>query len=166
MNRFAKNVVSLGIACTGLIGVMSFAASTGAAGDDEVMKADRAVVAALSKGDKAAANKWLDPDFTWIDSEGIMWAKDDAFRGGLKPLVPAGEDVKVVEHKYGKSVVWIQWNQGNKYSARFLGEAPRRLEAVTHHRNRRDAEARTSKLTKLRMISLATILARWSRTSP
>ena len=37
-------------------------------------------MAALAKGDKAAANKWLDPDFSWIDSEGIMWAKEDAFR--------------------------------------------------------------------------------------
>lgn len=124
MNRFAKHVVSMGIACTGLIGVMGFAASTGAAGDDEVMKADRAAVAALSKGEYAAANKWLDPDFTWIDSEGIMWAKEDAFRGGLKPLVAAGDDVKVVEHKYGKSVVWIQWNRGNKYSARFWVKRP------------------------------------------
>jgi hypothetical protein len=34
------------------------------------------------------------------------------------------EDVKIVEHKYGKSVVWIQWNQGNKYSARFWVKRP------------------------------------------
>ncbi len=125
MNRLSKNVVNIAIACTGLIGVMGFAASAGAAGDDEVMKADRAVVAALAKGDKAAANKWLDPDFNWIDAEGIMWYKDDAFRAGLKPLITApGDDVKVLEHKYGKSVVWIQWNQGNKYSARFWVKRP------------------------------------------
>jgi hypothetical protein len=126
MNRLAKNVVGIGIACTGLLVAMpGFAASAGAAGDDEVMKADRAVVAALAKGDKVAANKWLDPDFNWIDSEGIMWMKEDAFRGGVKPLIAApGDDVKVLEHKYGKSVVWIQWNQGNKYSARFWVKRP------------------------------------------
>ncbi len=32
--------------------------------------------------------------------------------------------MKVIEHKYGKSVVWIQWNQGNKYSARFWVKRP------------------------------------------
>jgi hypothetical protein len=81
-------------------------------------------VAALAKGDKAAAEKWLDPDFSWIDAEGIMWAREDSFRGGLKPLVAAGDDVKIIEHKYGKSVVWIQWNKDNKYSARFWVKRP------------------------------------------
>src|SRR3982074_2137326 len=84
----------------------------------------RASGGALAKGDKVAANKWLDPDFTWIDSEGIMWAKTDAFRAGLKPLVVVGTDTKIIEHKYGKSVVWIPWNQGNKYSARFWVKRP------------------------------------------
>jgi hypothetical protein len=110
-----------GIACLGLAGTLAWA--TGPS-DDAVVQADRAVAAALAKGDKAAANKWLDQDFSWIDSEGIMWAKDDAFRAGLKPLITAGDDVKVLEHKYGKSVVWIQWNQGNKYSARFWVKRP------------------------------------------
>src|SRR5580692_9194245 len=117
MNRLVRNIFSAGLACVGL--VAAFAGVPARAADDAVVTADKAVVAALEKGDKAAANKWLDTDFSWIDSEGIMWAKDDAFRGGVKPLVVAGDDVKITEHKYGKSVVWIQWNQGNKYSARF-----------------------------------------------
>ncbi len=121
MNRMGNNSLSIAIACIGLTGTLSLAA---AAADDPIVTADRAVVAALAKGDKAAANKWLDQDFNWIDSEGIMWFKDDAFRAGLKPLVTAGDDVKVIEHKYGKSVVWIQWNQGNKYSARFWVKRP------------------------------------------
>ena len=121
MNRMGNNSLSIAIACIGLTGTLSLAA---AAADDPIVTADRAVVAALAKGDKAAANKWLDQDFNWIDSEGIMWFKDDAFRAGLKPLVTAGDDVKVIEHKYGASVVWIQWNQGNKYSARFWVKRP------------------------------------------
>ena len=114
-----RKFLTAGIACAGLIAALGIAAAASNPSDDAVMVADRAVVAALAKGDKAAANKWLDPDFNWIDSEGIMWFKDDAFRAGLKPLVTSGDDVKVLEHKYGKSVVWIQWNQGSKYSARF-----------------------------------------------
>jgi hypothetical protein len=117
MNRNVRNVLVVGLAWVGSIATL--ASRPAVAAEDAVVTADKAVVAALAKGDKAAANKWLDPDFTWIDSEGIMWAKTDAFRAGLKPLVPAGTDSKIIEHKYGKSVVWIQWNQGNKYSARF-----------------------------------------------
>jgi len=117
MNRWIRNFLSTGIACVGL--VAAFSCVPARAADDAVVAADKAVVAALAKGDKVAANKWLDPDFSWIDSEGIMWAKEDAFRGGVKPLVSWSDNVKITEHKYGKSVVWIQWNQDNKYAARF-----------------------------------------------
>ncbi len=82
MNRLVKNFVATGIACVGLMA--SWASVPAIAADDAVITADKAVVAALAKGDKVAANKWLDPDFSWIDSEGIMWAKDDAFRARLK----------------------------------------------------------------------------------
>ncbi|MGH9679490.1 MAG: hypothetical protein ACRD4Y_06040 [Candidatus Acidiferrales bacterium] len=99
MNRTLKNATLVWVACAGVLAAL--ASRPAAAADDAVVKADQAVVAALAKGDKAAANKWLDPDFTWIDSEGIMWAKTDAFRAGLKPLVPSGPDTKVLEHKYG-----------------------------------------------------------------
>jgi hypothetical protein len=91
--------------------------------EDAVVQADRALVVALEKGDKATINKLLDPDFTWIDTDGIMWAREDALRAGLKPLVPSGSDVKITEHKYGK-VVWIQNNVGTKYAAHFWVQRP------------------------------------------
>jgi hypothetical protein len=122
MNGIVRNALVMGMAGAALTVTLSGAPA--AAADDAAMAADKGVNAALAKGDKVAANKWLDADFSWIDSEGIMWAKTDAFRGGLKPLVAAGEDTKIIEHKYGKSVVWIQWNQGNKYSARFWVKHP------------------------------------------
>jgi hypothetical protein len=59
----------------------------------------------------------------WIDKEGIMWFREDAYQAGLKSLVPNASDVKVTEHKYGK-VVWIQNNQGNKYAAHFWVQRP------------------------------------------
>src|ERR1700737_1465697 len=117
MKRIIRKVFAMGIACAGLMATLGIRPV--AAADDAIVTADKAVEAALTKGDKTAASKWLDPDFTWIDAEGIMWAKTDAFRAELKPLVPAGADTKIIEHKYGKSVVWIQASQGNKYSARF-----------------------------------------------
>jgi hypothetical protein len=117
MKHLVRNLVVVGIACAGITAAV--ASRPGPVAQDPVMAADKAVGAALAKGDKTAADKLLDPDFTWIDSEGIMWAKEDAFRAGLKPLVAEGTDVKMTEHIYGKSVVWIQSNDGNKYSARF-----------------------------------------------
>ena len=39
--------------------------------------------------------KLLDPEFTWIDTDGIMWAREDALRAGLKQLVPSGADVQI-----------------------------------------------------------------------
>ena len=117
MNRVVRNALVAGMVWAGSMATL--ASKPAFAVDDAVVTADKALAAALDKGDKVSANKWLDPDFNWIDSEGIMWAKTDAFRAGLKPLVPAGADTKIIEHKYGKSVVWIQWNQGNKYSAHF-----------------------------------------------
>lgn len=121
MKRLITNLIGVGVAWVSVsTGLMAAGES-----NDPVLTADKAVTAALANGDKAAANKWLDPDFNWIDSEGIMWYKEDAFRAGLKPLIATPtEDVKIIEHKYGKSVVWVQWSQGNKYSARFWVKRP------------------------------------------
>jgi hypothetical protein len=48
-----------------------------------------------------------------------MWAREDALRAGLKPLVGNDPDVKTSEFKYGSKVVWIQNNKGNKFAAHF-----------------------------------------------
>jgi hypothetical protein len=52
-----------------------------------------------------------------------MWARKDALRARLKPLLPVASDVKITEHKYGK-VVWIQNNQGNKFAAHVWVQRP------------------------------------------
>jgi hypothetical protein len=109
------------VVCGGVVAALS--TKPAAAADDAIVQADHTLVAALEKGDQAAANKLLDADFTWIDADGIMWAKDDASRAGLKPLVPNAADVAIVEHKYGK-VVWIQESQGKNYVAHFWVQRP------------------------------------------
>jgi hypothetical protein len=115
------NTIAIAILCVCILTALSSMPVTAA--DDAVVLADRAVVQALEKGDKAAANRLLDADFTWIDTDGVMWAKEDAFRADLRPLLSSGGDVKIVEHKYGK-VVWIQENEGNKYVAHFWVQRP------------------------------------------
>jgi hypothetical protein len=94
-----------------------------AGADDPVATIDKAFVQAYEKGDLNTVKKYLDADFTWIDTDGVLYFKDDVLALGLKPLVPSGGDVKIVEHKYGK-VVWIQENEGNKYAAHFWVQRP------------------------------------------
>jgi hypothetical protein len=93
------------------------------AADDPIVSADKAVTAALTKGDKAAAEKYLDSDFSWIDTLGVMRFKDDALRAGIKPAVPVAADVQYIEHTYG-NVVWLQANQGKRYAAHFWVKRP------------------------------------------
>jgi hypothetical protein len=116
MRRFSTNVLVASMLCAGILAALSSASA--AAADDAILRVDQAVMEALATGNQAAANKLLDPDFTWIDSEGVMWAKEDAFRAGLKPLVSTGADVKTIEHVYGK-VVWVQISEKNHFSAHF-----------------------------------------------
>ncbi len=122
MKRWIANVAFVGI----LLGGALLALETGkpaAAADDAVVQADRAFVQAIQKGDRAAAEKFLDKDFSWIDSSGVMWAPDDAFQAGIKPLIADASKATITEHKYGM-VVWIQENVDNKYAAHFWVQRP------------------------------------------
>lgn len=133
MKRLSASVLVAGLVIAGIV-----AASPGrpaAASDDEIVNTDKAVTAALIKGDRAVAEKYLDPDFSWIDTEGVMRARDDAFRVGVKPAVPVADDVSYVEHKYG-NVVWLQGESGKTVRRALLGEAPGGLEAAAHNRDR------------------------------
>jgi hypothetical protein len=122
MKRWIANVLLVGLLFGGAV-VALIMSKPATAADDPVVQADRAVVQALEKGNRAAAEKLLDKDFSWIDSQGIMWAEDDAFQAGLKPLIPDASVATITEHKYGK-VVWIQENVGNKYVAHFWVQRP------------------------------------------
>jgi uncharacterized protein DUF4440 len=92
MKRFFAIVVVAGVA---QVAVMR--AQTGA--PSEVVKADEALTRALLSGDRAAAEKMLDADFSWVDPDGVYYAtKGEAFAHNVKPLVGAGPEVKVLEH--------------------------------------------------------------------
>lgn len=122
MKNHFRNALFVGIVC-GVAGLALLTPKPAAGADDPVVQADRALVQALEKGNRAVAEKLLDVDFSWIDSQGVMWAKEDAFRAGLKPLVGSDDDIKITEHKYGK-VIWIQKNQGDRYVAHFWVQRP------------------------------------------
>ncbi|HEY3158141.1 MAG TPA: nuclear transport factor 2 family protein [Vicinamibacterales bacterium] len=95
------------------------------ASQSEVVKADEAFTRALLSGDRAAAEKMLDADFSWIDPDGVYYAtKGEAFAHNVKPLVGTGADVKVIEHRYGK-LVYVERSEGEKkFSAHFWAQRP------------------------------------------
>src|SRR5579864_1696478 len=99
---FATLLVTVMVMAAGALALLT--TSPVSAADDEVVSADRAVTAAFEKGDKATINKWVDPEFTWIDTDGVMWPLREALESHVKPLVPANGEVKVLEHKYGNVV--------------------------------------------------------------
>jgi hypothetical protein len=126
MKRYLVGALAL---CGVFVGVL--AAQTGkpaAAADDSAIQADRALGAAFEKGDRAAVERLLDAEFTWIDTDGIMMERRDALRAGYKPLVPNTSplnDIKTLEHKYAHGkVAWVQNNQGNKYAAHIWVQRP------------------------------------------
>src|SRR5258705_13241138 len=102
MKRFLAIALVIGTAYAGV------ARGQTAAAQSDVVKADLALTQALVSGDRAAADKMLDADFSWVDPDGVYYAtKDEAFRAGVKPLVGAAADVKGLEHKYNK-VVYVE----------------------------------------------------------
>src|SRR5258706_3574746 len=119
MKRFLAIGAVIGTAYGGVARVKTAAAQS------DVAKADQALTQALQSGDRAAAEKMLDVDFSWVDPDGLYYAtKDEAFRAGVKPLVGIGADVKVLEHKYNK-VVYLERSQGEKkFSAHFWVQRP------------------------------------------
>jgi len=122
-----KRLFALGLFLSAAFAGLFVARTTklAAAVETSAVQADRSLGAAFEKGDSAVVNKLLDSEFTWVDTDGIMWERPDALRAGLKPLVPNASDVKTLEHKYaGGKVVWVQNNQGNKWAAHIWVQRP------------------------------------------
>jgi hypothetical protein len=117
MNRWIRAGVVFGL-LTAPIGWSATAAG------DPVATADKALMMAFEKGDKAALNKYLDADFTWIDREGVMVFRSDALALGMKPLVCQGEGIEIVEHPYGDQMVWLQAHRDKNFAARFWVKRP------------------------------------------
>jgi hypothetical protein len=116
---------SLGIALVMGMAYVGVARGQAAAAQSDVAKADQALTQALLSGDRAASEKMLDADFSWVDPDGVYYAtRDEAFRAGVKPLVGTGSDVKVLEHKYNK-VVYLERSQDEKkFSGHFWVQRP------------------------------------------
>jgi len=119
MKQLSAIVLVLGTAYVGV------AHGQTAAAPSDVVRADQAVTQALVSGDRAAAAKMLDADFSWVDADGVYYTNtEEVYRAGVKPIVGTASDVKVIEHKYGK-VVYVERSEGEKkFSAHFWVQRP------------------------------------------
>jgi hypothetical protein len=60
------------------LALLAASALHAATGDVPVAATDKAFVQAYEKDPMSAAKKYLDADFTWIDTDGVFYSKDDA----------------------------------------------------------------------------------------
>ena len=69
--------------------------------DDELLTADRALVAALANGDAGTAAALLDDDFTWVDIRGRIVSKQQAAQGLARPPLGTEAGLTPAIHHYG-----------------------------------------------------------------
>ena len=76
--------------------------------DQAVIRAEKELIQAISKADKATAERLLDAEFTWIDSNGRSRTRAEV----LENLpIPANSDVEVQVRSYGGAAV-VRSNRG------------------------------------------------------
>jgi hypothetical protein len=111
---------------------------------DGVLRADRALVAALAKG---AGGQWLDDDFSWVDYHGRTIGKAPAVTrqpplGDEAGLVPTlhhyGEVATVVVERDKIFVLRIWVKRGNDWRLLVYHEVSQNLPAAPHGPGRKD----------------------------
>jgi hypothetical protein len=142
MKKNATNSLALGLLCCLAAGVAAISATPStraqtarvpASDDQAVLQANGALVRAFERDDTATVDRLLDPDFTWIDQNGVIRSKEEVLLGlprtatsgaapsgasaaasakqptgkaaaaGPKPASGLWSDAKVVEHVYGQA---------------------------------------------------------------
>jgi len=69
--------------------------------NDELLSADRALVAALASGDAGTAAGLLDDDFTWVDINGRILSKPQLAQGVARPPLGIETGLAPAIHQYG-----------------------------------------------------------------
>jgi hypothetical protein len=128
MNRFLSYALVLGMVCSGIAGALTSCAVAATDDDQVVLQADRALLQAIGKADKAAVSQLLDADFTWIDSAGKSQSKAEV----LQNLpTPANNNVEVQERTYGQAAV-VRANRGRVQVMRIWAKRPTGWQAVLY----------------------------------
>jgi hypothetical protein len=116
MKRFYLNAFLIGALCFAIVAAGESTSAVAASEDDAVLAADSALLAALGKGDKSAANKLLDRDFTWVDANAnertraqVLASPPAAENADVQPKVRLYGDAAVVKADRGKAYVMRIW---------------------------------------------------------
>jgi hypothetical protein len=94
---FVTSIVCLGL---GLALTVRLVSAKDADNDPAVMQADRALVSALAKADKAAVGKLLYGDFFWTTWDGVTLSKEKFLNSLPKPPLGDERESKVTEYTY------------------------------------------------------------------
>lgn len=134
MKRFITNAFVMGILCAGIAVSLHIrrVAAADSKDDQSVLNADHALVGALGKADRAAAEKLLDVDFMWTNSEGETLTRAKVL--GNLPKPPLGDEsgIQVTEYTYGQ-VGEVRIARGKMYILRVWVKRPAGWRILHYH---------------------------------
>ena len=135
MNRFVVHSI--------LMPALAWVPVAAAADDQAMLQADKALVQALTKPDKAAAGKVLDEEFTWTDAAGEIHSRTGAI--AHLPMPPLGDETgaQVTERTYGL-VGTIQVSKGKEHILRIWVKRAAGWRALIYHEVKQADEAARS----------------------
>lgn len=99
-------------------------AAAAPADDAAVKQADHAFVAALAKGDKAAAEKMFDTQMTWTNSAGETFGRAKVVAALPKPMMGDESGAQVSEMGYGPDLAAVQVASGKTHVLRIWAKRP------------------------------------------
>jgi hypothetical protein len=112
------------------------------AGDDPaVQKADSAFIEAASSADKKALSSILDSEFTWTDSAGKTYTRDEVLQG--LPSTPANSKAAEVQQRLYGDVGLILAVSGKTHAARFWVKRSQGWRLLIYHEATLSEEARS-----------------------
>ena len=119
------------LVCAGLVFAAaaicpSFSGTAAAAPADDaaVKQADHALVAALAKGDKAAAEKMFDAQLAWTNSAGDTVGRAKVAAALPKPVLGDESGAQMSERGYGPDVAAVQIASGKVHVLRIWAKRP------------------------------------------
>ncbi len=128
MKRLLDRIPSRKLIYAGLMFAASAIAGTASAAavadDAAAQQADHALVAALAKGDKAAAEKMFDTQLMWTNSAGDTFGRARVVAALPKPMLGDESAAKLSEKGYGPDLAAVQVANGKMHVLRIWVKRP------------------------------------------
>jgi len=134
MKRFITNAFGRGLVCICMAAALQIRpmAAADSKDDPSVLQADHALVGALGKADKAAAEKLLDADFMWTNSAGETMSRAKVLGELHKPPLGDESGIQVTEYTYGQ-VGEVRVASGKMYVLRVWVKRPAGWRILHYH---------------------------------